>query len=177
MNIKEILSLLSQTDGVSGCEKNAAETALELVKKYTDRCYIDKSENVIAEFGTRTTDSRHIMIDAHIDQIGLIVTDITENGFIRFSNVGGVDRRLLPAQAVVIHGKKKIKGVVSAGTDHAMFQEFGTGIVGAGLTGEETYPGDTSGWVYDYKGQKWKGHKSNHFMYDAAKKMEEEMRK
>jgi HK97 gp10 family phage protein len=73
--------------------------------------------------------------------------------------------------------KRKIKGTVSAGTDHAMFQEFGTGLVGAGKTGEETYPGDTSGWVYDYKGQKWKGHKSNHFMYDAAKKMEEEMRK
>lgn len=73
--------------------------------------------------------------------------------------------------------KKKIKGTVSAGTDHAMFQEFGTGLVGAGLTGEEKYPGDTSGWVYDYKNQKWKGHKSNHFMYDAAKRMEEEMKK
>lgn len=69
-------------------------------------------------------------------------------------------------------GKKKIKGVVSAGTDHAMFQEFGTGLVGEG-----TYPGDVQGWVYDYKGQNWQGHKSNHFMYDAAKKMEEEMRK
>ena len=68
--------------------------------------------------------------------------------------------------------KKKIKGVVSAGTDHAMFQEFGTGIIG-----KDTYPGDSSGWVYDYKGQEWQGHKSNHFMYDAAKKMEEEMRK
>ena len=69
--------------------------------------------------------------------------------------------------------KKKIKGVVSAGTDHAMFQEFGTGILGSA----SNYPGDSTGWVYDYKGQHWKGHKSNHFMYDAAKKMEEEMRK
>lgn len=69
--------------------------------------------------------------------------------------------------------KKKIKGVVSAGTDHAMFQEFGTGIIGS----NSNYPGDSSGWVYDYKGQGWQGHKSNHFMYDAAKKMEEEMRK
>ena len=69
--------------------------------------------------------------------------------------------------------KKKIKGVVSAGTDHAMFQEFGTGILGSA----SNYPGDSTGWVYDYKGQHWQGHKSNHFMYDAAKKMEEEMRK
>ena len=69
-------------------------------------------------------------------------------------------------------GKKKITGVVSAGTDHAMFQEFGTGLVGKG-----TYPGDVQGWVYDYANQDYPGHKSNHFMYDAAKKMEEEMRK
>lgn len=72
----------------------------------------------------------------------------------------------------VTKSKKKIKGVVSAGTDHAMFQEFGTGLVG-----RNTYPGDITDWVYDYKGQNWQGHKSNHFMYDAAKKMEEEMRK
>ena len=68
--------------------------------------------------------------------------------------------------------KTKVHGVVSAGTDHAMFQEFGTGIIGEG-----TYPGDLEGWVYDYKGQNWQGHKSNHFMYDAAKEMEKEMKK
>lgn len=68
--------------------------------------------------------------------------------------------------------KRKIKGTVSAGTDHAMFHEFGTGLAGQG-----TYPGDTSGWVYDYKNQEWPGHKANPFMYEAAKRMEEEMKK
>ena len=68
--------------------------------------------------------------------------------------------------------KLKIKGTVSAGTDHAMFQEFGTGVIGNG-----TYPGDSSGWVYDYKNQNWQGHRATHFMYDAARKMEEEMKK
>ena len=68
--------------------------------------------------------------------------------------------------------KHKIKGTVSAGTDHAMFHEFGTGLIGEG-----TYPGDTSGWVYDYKNQNWQGHKANPFMYEAAKRMEEEMKK
>ncbi len=68
--------------------------------------------------------------------------------------------------------KRKIKGTVSAGTDHAMFHEFGTGLIGEG-----TYPGDTSSWVYDYKNQEWQGHKANPFMYEAAKRMEEEMKK
>ena len=69
--------------------------------------------------------------------------------------------------------KHKVKGTVSAGTDHAMFHEFGTGIMGAA----SNYPGDPTGWVYDYKGQHWVGHKANPFMYEAAKRMEEEMKK
>lgn len=69
--------------------------------------------------------------------------------------------------------KRKIKGTVSAGTDHAMFHEFGTGLIGK----DSGYPGDTSGWVYDYKNQGWPGHKANPYMYEAAKRMEEEMKK
>jgi hypothetical protein len=69
--------------------------------------------------------------------------------------------------------KRKIKGTVSAGTDHAMFHEFGTGLIGR----DSGYPGDTSGWTYDYKNQEWPGHKANPYMYEAAKRMEEEMKK
>lgn len=125
MDIKEILSRLSQADGVSGNECNAAEITLDILKKYTHNCYIDKSDNVIGEFGSRTDSSFHIMIDAHIDQVGLIVTSITENGFIHFSNVGGIDRRLLPAQSVVIHGKEKVKGVVCSIPPHISNGEKG----------------------------------------------------
>ena len=69
--------------------------------------------------------------------------------------------------------KKRIHGVVSAGTDHAMFHEFGTGIRGA----MSEYPGELTGWVYDYKNQDWVGHPCNPYMYEAAKKMEEEIKK
>lgn len=123
MNIKEILSVLSMTDGVSGSESNAAETVLGLLRNYTEDCFIENG-NVYGFFGDKNTENS-IMIDAHIDQIGLIVTDITENGFIRFSNVGGVDRRLLPAQRVVIHGKDKIWGVVSSVPPHLSGGEKG----------------------------------------------------
>ncbi len=79
---------------------------LKYLKNYTDNCYI-KNGNVIGNFGNRKNGTPHILIDAHIDQVGLIVTNIYESGFIGFSNVGGIDRRLLPAQQVCIHGKKK----------------------------------------------------------------------
>ena len=78
MDIKEILSDLSQAYGVSGSEGNAAEVALNILRNYTANCYIDKSGNVIGEFGERRADCPYLMIDSHIDQVGLIVTSITE---------------------------------------------------------------------------------------------------
>ncbi len=118
MDIKEILSDLSQAYGVSGSEGNAAEVALNILRNYTANCYIDKSGNVIGEFGERRADCPYLMIDSHIDQVGLIVTSITEKGFIRFGNVGGIDRRLLPAQSVIIHGRKKLRGAVCSVPPH-----------------------------------------------------------
>ena len=118
MDIKEILSVLSQTNGVSGSEKSVSEAALNILYNYTEDCYIDKSGNVIGVFGERKADRPYLMIDAHIDQVGLIVTSITKSGFIRFSNVGGIDRRLLPAQSVIIHGRKKLTGTVCSVPPH-----------------------------------------------------------
>ncbi|MGN0621672.1 MAG: M42 family peptidase, partial [Porcipelethomonas sp.] len=63
--------------------------------------------------------------DAHIDQVGLIVTDITDEGFVKISNVGGIDRRLLPAQRVVIHGKKDVSAVISSVPPHLSGKEKG----------------------------------------------------
>lgn len=124
MDVKEILSRLSMSDGVSGNETNAAETALEMLRQYTDNCRI-RNGNVYGFFGDNSKCGSSIMIDAHIDQIGLIVTDITENGFVRFSNVGGVDKRLLPAQQVVIHGKEKVTGTVCSVPPHLSGGEKG----------------------------------------------------
>lgn len=67
---------------------------------------------------------------------------------------------------VTVEGNK-IHGVISAGTDHAMFVEFGTGIRGNG-----TYPGDASNWTYDYKDQNWKGQPANPFMFRTAEYLE-----
>lgn len=124
MDVKEILFRLSMADGVSGRETNAAETALEMLRQYTDNCCI-RNGNVYGFFGDNSKCGSRIMIDAHIDQIGLIVTDITENGFVRFSNVGGVDIRLLPAQQVVIHGKEKVMGAVCSVPPHLSGGEKG----------------------------------------------------
>ena len=117
LELKNVIFDLSSADGVSGEERFAAQYALKYLKNYTDNCYI-KNGNVIGNFGNRKNGTPHILIDAHIDQVGLIVTNIYESGFIGFSNVGGIDRRLLPAQQVCIHGKKKLAGVVCSTPPH-----------------------------------------------------------
>ena len=117
LELKNVIFDLSSADGVSGEESCAAQYALKYLKIYTDDCFI-KNGNVIGNFGNRKNGTPHILIDAHIDQVGLIVTNIYESGFIGFSNVGGIDRRLLPAQQVCIHGKKKLAGVVCSTPPH-----------------------------------------------------------
>ena len=116
LELKNVIFDLSSADGVSGEESCAAQYALKYLKNYTDDCFI-KNGNVIGNFGNRKNGTPHILIDA-IDQVGLIVTNIYESGFIGFSNVGGIDRRLLPAQQVCIHGKKKLAGVVCSTPPH-----------------------------------------------------------
>lgn len=117
LELKNVIFDLSSADGMSGEESCAAQYALKYLKNYTDDCFI-KNGNVIGNFGNRKNGTPHILIDAHIDQVGLIVTNIYESGFIGFSNVGGIDRRLLPAQQVCIHGKKKLAGVVCSTPPH-----------------------------------------------------------
>lgn len=117
LELKNVIFDLSSADGGVRRGSCAAQYALKYLKNYTDDCFI-KNGNVIGNFGNRKNGTPHILIDAHIDQVGLIVTNIYESGFIGFSNVGGIDRRLLPAQQVCIHGKKKLAGVVCSTPPH-----------------------------------------------------------
>ena len=55
---------------------------------------------------------RRILLDAHIDQIGLVVTNIDENGFLRVTNVGGVDCRTMPGSPVTVYGSETLTGIV-----------------------------------------------------------------
>lgn len=112
----DLITKLCLAHGTSGCEGSVAKVALDEVSKYAD-AYIDKNGNVIAQFGNKES-NLHIMLDAHIDQIGLVVTDIDENGFIKFAACGGVDKRILPATIVKILGKHKVVGVIGSVPPH-----------------------------------------------------------
>lgn len=141
MELKKTVMSLADACGVSGDENEAAELALSFLKEYTDDCYI-KNGCVVGNFGERCEGKPHVLIDAHIDQIGLIVTYITEDGFLKISGCGGIDRRLLLAQQVAVLGREKIYGVICSvpphlSGDEKKVPEFSDICVDIGMTKEE----------------------------------------
>lgn len=141
MELKQTVFALSEACGASGDERGAADLALEMLKKYCPDAEIVNG-NVIGRFGVHSESKPDLVLDAHIDQIGMIVTNITSEGFIKFGNLGGIDRRLLPAQQVVIHGKKEIKGVICSVPPHltkgdSKVLAFEDAAIDTGMTEEE----------------------------------------
>ncbi len=116
MNIKDTLLALTSVDGVSGAEEKATEVASRYLTQYCDTVKV-KNGNVIGKLGDFSK-GKHILLDAHIDQIGFIVTYITDDGFLKISNIGGIDRRLLLAQEVIVYGKEVLKGVIVSTPPH-----------------------------------------------------------
>ena len=117
MDLKKTIAELTEVSGASGNEAPAAELAMNMLKKYCPDAAIING-NVVGRFGDFRSGLHSLVLDAHIDQIGMIVTNITSEGFIKVGNLGGIDRRLLPAQPVVIHGKKDISGVICSVPPH-----------------------------------------------------------
>lgn len=109
-NLKELVFLLCSAPGTPGDEHAAAQAAQEELEKY-GRTVVDHMGNVLCELGDPSA-ARHILLDAHIDQIGMIVTTIDAEGFLRIAPCGGVDRRVLPGSPVVVYGKEKAFGIV-----------------------------------------------------------------
>lgn len=118
MDIQQTLFSLCEAIGVSGDEFSASETACNILKEYAPDSYIDAFGNVIGNIGQRCEGKPHVLLDAHIDQIGFIVTYITDSGFLKVSNCGGLDRRLFLAQEVTVLGKRAIKGVITSTPPH-----------------------------------------------------------
>lgn len=89
---------------------------IEELSKYAET-KIYENGNIIGTLGNKKS-KNHIMLDAHIDQIGLVVTNILENGFLKVASCGGVDSRILPGSTLKIYGKKVITGIVCSTPPH-----------------------------------------------------------
>ena len=110
MDIKETIFKLCELDGASGDEASVCGYAEKLLRKYTDNV-VNKNGGVTAYIGRHDGSRPVVVLDAHIDQIGFIVTSV-ENGFAKAACLGGIDTRLLSAQRVTVHGRSDIHGVI-----------------------------------------------------------------
>ena len=121
MDIAPLLKRLSEAKGVSGYEDEVRAIVAEEFGRYADEVRTDKMGNVIALKKGQGRGQR-IMLASHMDEIGLIVTRI-EEGFLRFTSVGGFDDRVLLGQEVVVHGRRDLPGVIGSRPPHVLSEE------------------------------------------------------
>jgi len=112
-----LLKALTEANGVSGNERNVRELILNEIKNYCDQITVDSIGNIIAYKKGNGVDDKSIMLSSHMDEVGLIVTGITEAGFIKFKPVGGIDERILISKRVLI-GEECIPGVIGIKAIH-----------------------------------------------------------
>ncbi len=110
MNNLSLLEKLCCTGGISGDEGNIREIIINEISDYVSDIQTDNLGNIIAFKRGREKAANRLMISAHMDEVGFIVTDITSDGFIKFDEVGGIDRRVVPGDNVLIHGE--VNGVI-----------------------------------------------------------------
>lgn len=141
MDIKEDLKALCKEIGVSGDEFSASGKAAEMLRRYSDDVTVDCFGNVIGRVNSSNPNAKTLLLDAHIDSVGMIVTYIEENGFLRVGACGSPDVKSMLAQSVTVHGKEKLRGVVSTLPPHVKKEsavpEIGDISIDVGMTKEE----------------------------------------
>ena len=89
-DLLKTLEMMVETPGPSGSERIIRKKIEDEIRDYVDDMYTDALGNLIARKGTKAEGGKRVMISAHTDEIGLMVTHIDENGFARFTAIGGV---------------------------------------------------------------------------------------
>lgn len=108
--IKELTFSLCNVPGTPGCESDAMNVAVNALS-YCEEVEQDTICGVHGFFGDKNSKDQ-IMLDAHIDQIGMVITEIDEDGFLHLTNVGGIDRHTMPGSRVTVYGKTPMTGIV-----------------------------------------------------------------
>lgn len=120
MDLYDTLNRLCSLAGPSGFETAVAKTARDLLAPWMDEVSIDRMGSVIGLRRCGKPNAKRLLLDAHLDEIGLIVTGI-EDGFFRFASIGGVDQRMLPARELTILTKPEpLFGVVACLPPHVL---------------------------------------------------------
>lgn len=112
------LKTLTEINAPSGHEQPIRRALLEALKAKGHQPCIDKMGNIIVvKEGTGAAPRKRVMVSAHMDEVGLIVTGHTEEGFLKVTQAGGIDPRVLISKRVLV-GDENIPGVIGAVAIH-----------------------------------------------------------
>ncbi|MFY0593929.1 M42 family metallopeptidase [Roseivirga sp.] len=124
-----LLKNICEIAGAPGFEKRIRDLVIQEVSSLVDELSIDNMGNVITiKKGVNNPEHKKVMVAAHMDEIGFIVSHIDDNGFLRFQTLGGFDPKTLTAQRVIVHGKKDVIGVMGSKPIHVMTAEERTKV-------------------------------------------------
>lgn len=114
MNLKSLLRELTDSVGI-GHLSGIRETVKGYLSPYAE---VEETGSLGLIGKLDLGKEKTILLDAHIDEVGMVVTNVSENGFLTVNNCGGIDLRQLPAREVVVHGKEDISGVFISTPPH-----------------------------------------------------------
>ena len=118
--VKE-LKYLTSISAASGLEDRMISEMVNRFGPFADAVEVDKLGNVTATFKGKDEKVSHLLIFAHIDEVGLMITKVTPNGFLRFDRLGGIPEKTLRGQFVDVFstdGTKSYKGVIGTHAHH-----------------------------------------------------------
>lgn len=119
----KLLEKLSNAFGPSGSEDDVAGLLRKELEAYADETRVDKLGNVLF-YHNGKEGSPKVMLAAHMDEIGFIVTFVEETGFLRFDTIGGITNIIMPGQRVLLRGDKGyLKGIIGTKPPHLMTVE------------------------------------------------------
>lgn len=146
--ILHIFEDLKKIMTVSGFETVNADAvrnaAISATGTFFESSEITKSGSVLLYHKSKKKDAKTLLLDAHIDTIGLVISEICGDGFVRSAPVGGIDRRNLTTAEVDIFGRRKVRGIFSSIPPHLASKngdnslpEFADYLIDTGLCTEE----------------------------------------
>lgn len=118
----EMLKTLCALPGVSGFEDPVRDYILQQAKPYADEITVDAMGNLILFKKGKKTTGNKLMLCAHMDEVGLMITSVTDEGYLKFDFVGGVDRRVSIGKRVLV-GEKAIPGIIGIKAYHLVSRE------------------------------------------------------
>lgn len=141
MELKEFIISFASLMSITGHESYDADKLNEIMAERFDESFTDSLGNRFFVKKCGRENAPKILVDAHMDEIGMIVTDIKDDGFLTVTNIGGVDTRILQASDVIVYGKEKIFGVVGSTPPHLQkpdeskkLREIGELLIDTGYT-------------------------------------------